>query len=243
MPCPGVGAGRAVPAPTGGAQPRVRRGSAAMGAFIAYSIIPGGRPRLGRLGKRASCSPAWWTLGYGHGSSGLPWPGAAPLVQSIATLGLALVLFRGHRPRLAGRAAASSPVDLPSRPTTAGSRSGKLQVSWTQVDRPRPPAWPSRVGHRRVPALLQAGHRDARDGQRPGDHRDARPVPVRRVEARRPGWVLRAPLGHRRGSCWPTCPRLDDTTLVFTGGDLLAGRRPLIGRLRSISVPPSSPPW
>ena len=193
----------------------------AMGAFIAWSII------------NKAGAPGWvgWiacilfggvvTLGYGHDLRARSWPGGARWSSPSATLGLALVLF-GAMDLLWPSSGGQAPVDLAAhrqrrvhgRP---GSRSTGRQVIALGA------------GHRhhrrhpRVPALHQAGHRDARDGQRPGDHRDARrPGPPggggRLVRLRTAG-------RHRRASCSPTSSALDDTTLTFMVTISVARRR------------------
>ncbi len=141
----------------------------AMGAFIAYSIIQAGSP--GWLG---------WivcilfggvvTLGYGMVFGPLL-AGRGPLVQSVSTLGLALVLFGAIDLAWPTSGGQSPSISFPT--DNSGYIIGQLTINWTEIIALL--AWHRHHRrYRRLPALLQAGYRDAGDGQRPGDHRHPR---------------------------------------------------------------------
>ena len=101
----------------------------AMGAFIAYSIIQAGDPGW----------VAWITcivfggvvtLGYGM-VFGPALAGRGPLVQSISTLGLALVLFGVIDLAWPTTGGQSPSISFPT--DNGGFTVGQLQVNWTQV--------------------------------------------------------------------------------------------------------------
>src|SRR5580698_8691377 len=101
----------------------------AMGAFIAYSLIQAGDPGW----------VAWITcivfggvvtLGYGM-VFGPALAGRGPLVQSISTLGLALVLFGVIDLAWPTTGGQSPSISFPT--DNGGFSIGQLQVNWTQV--------------------------------------------------------------------------------------------------------------
>src|ERR1700721_728487 len=199
----------------------------AMGAFIAYSIIQAGDPGW----------VAWITcivfggvvtLGYGM-VFGPALAGRGPLVQSISTLGLALVLFGVIDLAWPTTGGQSPSISFPT--DNGGFTVGQLQVNWTQV---------IALG---LGVVITGGTRaflryhNVRTALRAmaNDREITAPlgVPIRRVEAA--AWLGCGLLSGIAGIMLADLSALDDTTLVFTVviSSLAAA---LIGRLRSISV-------
>ena len=182
----------------------------AMGAFIAYSIIQAGNP--GWVGW-ITCIlfGGVVTLGYGM-IFGPALAGRGPLVQSVCHARPGAGALRGHRPAVADHRRPVA-VDLASRPTTAGSRVGQLQVNWTQVIA----LGARRRHHRRHRARSCATPSWApRCARWPTTGRSPRRSASRSAGSRRPpGWAA-ACWPASPGSCLPTWSALDDTTLIFT---------------------------
>jgi branched-chain amino acid transport system permease protein len=199
----------------------------AMGAFIAYSMIKAGNPGwLGWITCILFCGVL--TLGYGM-LFGPVLAGRGPLVQSVSTLGLALVIF-GAIDLLWPTTGGQSPSI--SFPTDNGGFSvAHLQVDWTQV---------IALGlgivitvgtgvflrFSKLGTAMRAMANDREITATLG-------VPVRRVEAA--AWLGCGLLAGIAGIMLADLSALDDTTLVFTViiSSLAAA---LIGRLRSITV-------
>ena len=200
----------------------------AMGAFIAYSMIKAGDPDW----------IAWITcilfggvvtLGYGM-VFGPALAGRGPLVQSISTLGLALVLFGvidlawpttgGQSPSISfptdncGFTVAAAPGQLDAghraRRSASRSRSAPPRSCASPSSAPRCGRWPT-TGRSPLPSAC----------------------PIRRVEAA--AWLGCGLLAGIAGIMLADLSALDDTTLTFTVviSSLAAA---LIGQLRSIPV-------
>ncbi len=165
----------------------------AMGALIAWSLINANVP--GWVAWLVCVAFAGVvTLGYGL----LFGPALAkrdPLVKAVATLGLTLVLFGLMDLLWTTGGGQSRAITLPT--DNGGFAFGQIQVTWTEVvglgARHR-----DHGGDGGVPALHQARHGHAGDGQRPRDHRDARGA----GPARRGGGLARL---RRAGRRWPGC--------------------------------------
>ena len=200
----------------------------AMGAFIAYSMIKAGDPGwLGWITCILFCGVV--TLGYGM-VFGPVLAGRGPLVQSVSTLGLALVLFGAIDLAWPTTAGQSPTISFPTDSSTIFTV-GQLSVSWTQLIAlllgivitagtgaflrfsPLGTAMRAMANDREITATLG--------------------VPVRRVEAA--AWLGCGLLAGIAGIMLADISALDDTTLVFTVviSSLAAA---LIGRLRSITV-------
>jgi branched-chain amino acid transport system permease protein len=199
----------------------------AMGAFIAYSIIQAGNP--GWVGW-ITCIlfGGVVTLGYGL-VFGPALAGRGPLVQSVSTLGLALVLFGAIDLAWPTTGGQSPSISFPT--DSGGFTVSQLQVTWTQVialalgiviavgtgvflrTSKLGTAMRAMANDREITATLG--------------------VPVRRVEAA--AWLGCGLLSGIAGIMLADLSALDDTTLVFTVviSSLAAA---LIGRLRSITV-------
>jgi branched-chain amino acid transport system permease protein len=200
----------------------------AMGAFIAYSIIQGGNP--GWVGW-ITCIlfGGVVTLGYGL-VFGPALAGRGPLVQSIATLGLALVLFGAIDLAWPTSGGQSPSISFPTDSTTLFTFSD-LSVSWTQliallmgiVIAAGTAAF---LRFSKLGTAMRAMANDREITATLG-------VPVRRVEAA--AWLGCGLLSGLAGIMLADLAALDDTTLVFsvTISSLAAA---LIGRLRSITV-------
>src|ERR1700742_2892046 len=101
----------------------------AMGAFIAYSIIKAGDPDwLGWI--VCILFAGVLTLGYGM-LFGTALAGRGPLVQSVSTLGLALVLFGAIDLAYPTTGGQSPSISFPT--DSSGFSIGQIQVNWTQV--------------------------------------------------------------------------------------------------------------
>jgi branched-chain amino acid transport system permease protein len=199
----------------------------AMGAFIAYSIIGAGNP--GWVGWIACILfGGVVTLGYGM-LFGPALAGRGPLVQSISTLGLALVIFGVIDLAWPTTGGQSPSISFPT--DNSGFTVGQLQVNWTQVV-----ALALGVGitvgtgaflrFSKLGTAMRAMANDREITATLG-------VPVRRVEAA--AWLGCGLLSGIAGIMLADLSALDDTTLVFTVviSSLAAA---LIGRLRSIPV-------
>lgn len=199
----------------------------AMGAFIAYSIIHAGNP--GWVG---------WvvcilfggvvTLGYGL-VFGPALAGRGPLVQSVSTLGLALVLFGAIDLAWPTTGGQSPSISFPT--DNGGFSVSQLQVTWTQVIALAlgiviAAGTGAFLRYSKLGTAMRAMANDREITATLG-------VPVRRVEAA--AWLGCGLLGGIAGIMLADLSALDDTTLVFTVviSSLAAA---LIGRLRSISV-------
>src|ERR1700749_855545 len=102
----------------------------AMGAFIAYSIIQAGGPRW-RGWITCILFAGVVTLGYGM-LFGPALAGRGPLVQSVSTLGLALVLFGAIDLAWPTSGGPSPSISFPTDSTPIFT-AGELSVSWTQL--------------------------------------------------------------------------------------------------------------
>lgn len=199
----------------------------AMGAFIAYSIIQAGSP--GWLG---------WvvcilfggvvTLGYGL-VFGPTLAGRGPLVQSVSTLGLALVLFGAIDLAWPTTGGQSPSISFPT--DGGGFTVSQLQVTWTQVIALAlgiaiAAGTGAFLRYSKLGTAMRAMANDREITATLG-------VPVRRVEAA--AWFGCGLLAGIAGIMLADLSALDDTTLVFTVviSSLAAA---LIGRLRSITV-------
>jgi branched-chain amino acid transport system permease protein len=199
----------------------------AMGAFVAYSIIQAG-------------SPGWvgWitcilfggvvTLGYGM-LFGPVLAGRGPLVQSVSTLGLALVLFGAIDLAWPTSGGQSPSISFPT--DSGGFTIGQLQVNWTQVIALAlgiaiTAGTGAFLRYSKLGTAMRAMANDR-------DITATLGVPVRRVEAA--AWLGCGLLAGIAGIMLADLSALDDTTLVFTVviSSLAAA---LIGRLRSIPV-------
>jgi len=199
----------------------------AMGAFIAYSMIKAGDPGwLGWITCIVFCGVL--TLGYGM-VFGPALAGRGPLVQSVSTLGLALVLF-GAIDLLWPTTGGQSPsISFPS--DNGGFSVGQLQVDWTQVIALAlgvviTVGTGAFLRYSKLGTAMRAMANDREITATLG-------VPVRRVEAA--AWLGCGLLAGIAGIMLADLSALDDTTLVFTVviSSLAAA---LIGRLRSIAV-------
>lgn len=199
----------------------------AMGAYIAYSIIQAGNP--GWLG---------WvvcilfggvvTLGYGL-VFGPALAGRGPLVQSVSTLGLALVLFGAIDLVWPTSGGQSPSISFPTD-ATAFSVS-QLAVTWTNLIALAlgvviAAGTGAFLRFSKLGTAMRAMANDREITATLG-------VPVRRVEAA--AWLGCGLLAGLAGLMLAEMSGLDDTALVFTVviSSLAAA---LIGRLRSISV-------
>jgi branched-chain amino acid transport system permease protein len=199
----------------------------AMGAFIAYSIIGAGNP--GWVGWIACILfGGVVTLGYGM-LFGPALAGRGPLVQSISTLGLALVIFGVIDLAWPTTGGQSPSISFPT--DNGGFAVGQLQVNWTQVI-----ALALGVGitvgtgaflrFSKLGTAMRAMANDREITATLG-------VPIRRVEAA--AWLGCGLLAGVAGIMLADLSALDDTTLTFTVviSSLAAA---LIARLRSITV-------
>jgi branched-chain amino acid transport system permease protein len=199
----------------------------AMGAFIAYSIIQAGDPGW----------VAWITcivfggvvtLGYGM-VFGPALAGRGPLVQSISTLGLALVLFGVIDLAWPTTGGQSPSISFPT--DNGGFTVAGLQVSWTQVIAlglgvAITIGTAAFLRFSKLGTAMRAMANDREITATLG-------VPIRRVEAA--AWLGCGLLAGIAGIMLADLSALDDTTLTFTVviSSLAAA---LIGQLRSIPV-------
>ena len=199
----------------------------AMGAFIAYSMIQAGDPGW----------VAWITcivfggvvtLGYGM-VFGPALAGRGPLVQSISTLGLALVLFGVIDLAWPTTGGQSPSISFPT--DNGGFTVVGLQVSWTQVIAlglgiAITVGTAAFLHFSKLGTAMRTMANDREITATLG-------VPIRRVEAA--AWLGCGLLSGIAGIMLADLSALDDTTLVFTVviSSLAAA---LIGRLRSIPV-------
>jgi branched-chain amino acid transport system permease protein len=199
----------------------------AMGAFIAYSIIQAGNP--GWVGW-ITCIlfGGVVTLGYGL-VFGPALAGRGPLVQSVSTLGLALVLFGAIDPAWPTTGGQSPSISFPT--DSGGFTVSQLQVTWTQVIALALGVVIAAgtglfLRYSKLGTAMRAMANDREITATLG-------VPVRRVEAA--AWLGCGLLAGLAGIMLADLSALDDTTLVFTVviSSLAAA---LIGRLRSITV-------
>jgi branched-chain amino acid transport system permease protein len=199
----------------------------AMGAFIAYSIIQAGNP--GWLGW-ITCIlfGGVVTLGYGL-VFGPALAGRGPLVQSVSTLGLALVLFGAIDLAWPTTGGQSPSISFPT--DSGGFSVSQLQVTWTQVIALAlgiviAIGTGAFLRYSKLGTAMRAMANDREITATLG-------VPVRRVEAA--AWLGCGLLSGIAGIMLADLSALDDTTLVFTVviSSLAAA---LIGRLRSIPV-------
>jgi len=200
----------------------------AMGAFIAYSMIKAGDPDwLGWIVCILFAGVV--TLCYGL-IFGPALAGRGPLVQSVSTLGLALIIF-GAVDLLWPTSGGEAPsISFPTDGTTLFT-AGELSVSWTQlialllgiVIAAGTAAF---LRFSKLGTGMRAMANDREITATLG-------VPVRRVEAA--AWLGCGLLAGIAGIMLADLAALDDTTLVFSVviSSLAAA---LIGRLRSISV-------
>jgi branched-chain amino acid transport system permease protein len=199
----------------------------AMGAFIAYSIIQAGNP--GWVGW-ITCIlfGGVVTLGYGL-VFGPALAGRGPLVQSVSTLGLALVLFGAIDLAWPTTGGQSPSISFPT--DSGGFSVSQLQVTWTQVIALAlgiviAIGTGAFLRYSKLGTAMRAMANDREITATLG-------VPVRRVEAA--AWLGCGLLSGIAGIMLADLSALDDTTLVFTVviSSLAAA---LIGRLRSIPV-------
>lgn len=199
----------------------------AMGAFIAYSIIQPGNP--GWLGWVVCILfSGVVTLGYGL-VFGPALAGRGPLVQSVSTLGLALVLFGAIDLVWPTSGGQSPSISFPTD-ATAFSVS-QLAVTWTNLIALAlgvviAAGTGAFLRFSKLGTAMRAMANDREITATLG-------VPVRRVEAA--AWLGCGLLAGLAGLMLAEMSGLDDTALVFTVviSSLAAA---LIGRLRSISV-------
>jgi branched-chain amino acid transport system permease protein len=199
----------------------------AMGAFIAYSIIQAGNP--GWLGWVVCILfSGVVTLGYGL-VFGPALAGRGPLVQSVSTLGLALVLFGAIDLVWPTSGGQSPSISFPTD-ATAFSVS-QLAVTWTNLIALAlgvviAAGTGAFLRFSKLGTAMRAMANDREITATLG-------VPVRRVEAA--AWLGCGLLAGLAGLMLAEMSGLDDTALVFTVviSSLAAA---LIGRLRSISV-------
>ncbi len=199
----------------------------AMGAFIAYSIIKAGDP--GWVGW-ITCIlfGGVVTLGYGM-VFGPALAGRGPLVQSISTLGLALVLFGVIDLAWPTTGGQSPSISFPT--DNGGFTVAGLQVSWTQVIAlglgvAITVGTAAFLRFSKLGTAMRAMANDREITATLG-------VPIRRVEAA--AWLGCGLLAGLAGIMLADLSALDDTTLTFTVviSSLAAA---LIGQLRSIPV-------
>src|SRR5580704_13872419 len=198
----------------------------AMGAFIAYSLIQAG-------------SPGWvaWitcivfggvvTLGYGM-LFGPALAGRGPLVQSISTLGLALVLFGVIDLAWPTSGGESPSISFPT--DNGGFSLGQLQVSWTQVIAlglgiAITVGTGAFLRYSKLGTAMRAMANDREITATLG-------VPIRKVEAA--AWLGCGVLAGIAGLLLADLVALDATTLTFLVISSLAAV--LIARLRSITI-------
>ena len=199
----------------------------AMGAFIAYSIIKAGDPDwLGWI--VCILFAGVLTLGYGM-LFGPALAGRGPLVQSVSTLGLALVLFGAIDLAYPTTGGQSPSISFPT--DSSGFSIGQIQVNWTQVIAlvlgiVITVGTGAFLRYSKLGTAMRAMANDREITATLG-------VPVRRVEAA--AWLGCGLLSGIAGIMLADLSALDDTTLVFTVviSSLAAA---LIGRLRSIPV-------
>jgi branched-chain amino acid transport system permease protein len=199
----------------------------AMGAFIAWSIIQAGAP--GWVGWIACILFAGVvTLGYGL-VFGPALAGRGPLVQSVSTLGLALVLFGVIDLAWSTSAGQSRSISFPT--DGGGFQVGQVQVDWTSVIALALGVLITAATHgflrySKLGTAMRAMANDREITATLG-------VPVRRVEAA--AWFGCGLLSGIAGILLADLAALDDTTLVFTVviSSLAAA---LIAQLRSIWI-------
>ena len=198
----------------------------AMGAFIAYSIIQAGNPGW----------VAWITcivfggvvtLGYGM-VFGPALAGRGPLVQSISTLGLALVLFGVIDLAWPTTGGQSPSISFPT--DNGGFTVGQLQVNWTQVIALAlgvaiTVGTSAFLRFSKLGTAMRAMANDREITATLG-------VPVRRVEAA--AWFGCGILAGFAGLLLADLVQLDPATLTFLVISSLAAA--LIAQLRSIAV-------
>jgi len=199
----------------------------AMGAFIAWSIIQAGAP--GWVGWITCILFAGVvTLGYGL-IFGPALAGRGPLVQSVSTLGLALVLFGAIDLLWSTSAGQSRSISFPT--DNGGFMLGQVQVNWTSVIALGAGVVITAATHAflRYSKLGTAMRAMANDREITATFG----VPIRRVEAA--AWFGCGLLSGLAGILLADLAALDDTTLVFTVviSSLAAA---LIARLRSIWI-------
>jgi branched-chain amino acid transport system permease protein len=199
----------------------------AMGAFIAWSIIQAGAP--GWVGWITCILFAGVvTLGYGL-IFGPALAGRGPLVQSVSTLGLALVLFGAIDLLWSTSAGQSRSISFPT--DNGGFMVGQVQVNWTSVIALGAGVVITAATHAflRYSKLGTAMRAMANDREITATFG----VPIRRVEAA--AWFGCGLLSGLAGILLADLAALDDTTLVFTVviSSLAAA---LIARLRSIWI-------
>jgi branched-chain amino acid transport system permease protein len=199
----------------------------AMGAFIAWSIIQAGAP--GWVGWITCILFAGVvTLGYGL-IFGPALAGRGPLVQSVSTLGLALVLFGAIDLLWSTSAGQSRSISFPT--DNGGFMVGQVQVNWTSVIALGAGVVITAATHAflRYSKLGTAMRAMANDREITATFG----VPIRRVEAA--AWFGCGLLSGIAGILLADLAALDDTTLVFTVV-ISALAAALIARLRSIWI-------
>src|ERR1700753_3511048 len=180
----------------------------AMGAYIAYSIIQAGNP--GWVGWITCILFAGVvTLGYGM-LFGPALAGRGPLVQSISTLGLALVLFGAIDLAWPTSGGQSPSISFPT--DNGGFTVGQLQVTWTQVIALGlgiviTVGTGAFLRYSKLGTAMRAMANDRVITATLG-------VPIRRVEAA--AWLGCGLLSGIAGIMLADLSALDDTTLVFT---------------------------
>ena len=199
----------------------------AMGAFIAWSIIQAGAP--GWVGWITCILFAGVvTLAYGL-IFGPALAGRGPLIQSVSTLGLALVLFGAIDLLWSTSAGQSRSISFPT--DNGGFMVGQVQVNWTSVIGLGAGIVITAATHAflRYSKLGTAMRAMANDREITATFG----VPIRRVEAA--AWFGCGLLSGIAGILLADLAALDDTTLVFTVviSSLAAA---LIGQLRSIWI-------
>src|SRR5580700_3816998 len=199
----------------------------AMGAFIAYSIIKAGNP--GWVGWITCILFAGVvTLGYGM-LFGPALAGRGPLVQSISTLGLALVIFGAIDLAWPTTGGQSPSISFPT--DNSGFSVGQLQVNWTQVIALAlgvviTAGTGAFLRYTKLGTAMRAMANDREITATLG-------VPVRRVEAA--AWFGCGLLAGIAGILLADLAALDDTTLTFTVV-ISALAAALIARLHSIWI-------
>src|SRR5580698_2311013 len=198
----------------------------AMGAFIAYSIIKAGNPGwVGWITCILFCGVV--TLGYGM-LFGPALAGRGPLVQSVSTLGLALVLFGAIDLAWPTSGGQSPSISFPT--DNGGFTVGQLQVTWTQVIALGlgiviTVGTGAFLRYSKLGTAMRAMANDRVITATLG-------VPIRRVEAA--AWLGCGVLAGIAGLLLADLVALDATTLTFLVISSLAAV--LIARLRSITV-------